>query len=165
MFDSLQLRGLHHTKASLSFTISQSLLKLLSTESVMPCNHLILCCPLLLLPSIFPSITLFQWVSSLHQGAKELELKLQHQSCQWIFRTDFLFSFLNAKSIFIRNKKENHMTVIIFKINMIGTKYKNFIHCYRNYARGLIWIIAFTIDCLPPAVFFFFVLFYFILFY
>ena len=43
-------------KASLSFAISWSLLKLMSTESVIPSNHLILCCPLLLLPSIFPSI-------------------------------------------------------------------------------------------------------------
>ena len=42
-------------QASLSFTIFQSLLKLTSTESVMPSNHLILCCPLLL-PSVFPSI-------------------------------------------------------------------------------------------------------------
>ena len=45
-------------QASLSFTISQSLLKLMSIESVMPSNHLILCCPLLL-PSIFPSIRVF----------------------------------------------------------------------------------------------------------
>ena len=45
---------------SLSFTIiSQSLIKLMSIESVMPSNHLILCCPLLLLPSIFPSIRVF----------------------------------------------------------------------------------------------------------
>ena len=43
----------------LSFTISQSLLKLMSIESVMPSNHLILYCPLLLLPSIFPSIRVF----------------------------------------------------------------------------------------------------------
>ena len=43
-------------QASLSFTISQSLFKLMSVESVMPSRHLILCCPLLLLPSIFPSI-------------------------------------------------------------------------------------------------------------
>ena len=42
--------------ASLSITNSQILLKLMSIESVMPSNHLILCCPLLLLPSIFPSI-------------------------------------------------------------------------------------------------------------
>ena len=46
-------------QASLSFTISWSLLKLMSTESVMPSNHLILCYPLLLLPSVFPSIRVF----------------------------------------------------------------------------------------------------------
>ena len=46
-------------QASLSFTVSQSLLKLMSIESVMPYNHLILCYPLLLLPSIFPSIRVF----------------------------------------------------------------------------------------------------------
>ena len=46
-------------EASLSFTNSWSLLKLMSIESVMPSNHLILCCPLLLLPSIFPSIRVF----------------------------------------------------------------------------------------------------------
>ena len=46
-------------QASLSFTISLSFLKLVSIESVIPSNHLILCCPLLLLPSIFPSIGVF----------------------------------------------------------------------------------------------------------
>ena len=46
-------------QASLSFTISQSLPKLMSTESEMPSNHLILCHPLLFLPSIFPSIRVF----------------------------------------------------------------------------------------------------------
>ena len=45
-------------QASLSFTVSQSLLRLMSIESVMP-SHLILCCPFLLLPSIFPSIRVF----------------------------------------------------------------------------------------------------------
>ena len=46
-------------QASLSITNSWSLLKLMSIESMMPSNHLILCCPLLLLPSIFPSIRVF----------------------------------------------------------------------------------------------------------
>ena len=46
-------------KTFLSFTISQSLLELMSIESVMPSNYLILCHPLLLLPSIFPSIRVF----------------------------------------------------------------------------------------------------------
>ena len=53
-------------QASLSITSSQSLLKLMSIESVMPSNHLILCCPLLLLPSIFPSIKFFSKESVLH---------------------------------------------------------------------------------------------------
>ena len=57
----------------------------------MPSNHLILCCLLLLLPSVFPSIQgLFKWVSSSHQVAKGLEFQLQHQSFQWIFRIDWL---------------------------------------------------------------------------
>ena len=52
-------------QASLSITISWSLLKLMSIESVMPSNHLILCRPLLLLPSIFPSIRVFSNESAL----------------------------------------------------------------------------------------------------
>jgi len=55
---------------SLFFTVSHSWLKLMSIESLMPSNHLILCCPLFLLPSVFPS------VGSLHQMAKGLELQL-----------------------------------------------------------------------------------------
>ena len=51
--------------ASLSFTLSQSLLKLMSIESVMPSNHFILCRPFLLLPSIFPSIRVFSNEQSL----------------------------------------------------------------------------------------------------
>ena len=53
-------------QASLSFTISQSLFKLTFTESVMPSDHLILCCPLLLLPSIFLSIRVYSNESALH---------------------------------------------------------------------------------------------------
>ena len=51
---------------SLSITNSRSLSKLMSIESVMPSNHLILCCPLLLLPSIFPNIRVFSNESALH---------------------------------------------------------------------------------------------------
>ena len=53
-------------QACLSFTISRSLLKLVSMESVMPSNHLVLCRPLLLLPSIFPSTRVFSIESPLH---------------------------------------------------------------------------------------------------
>ena len=68
-------------QASLSFTISQNLLKLMSIESVMPSNRLILCRPLLRLPSTFPSIRVFYNESAFaHQVVKVLEL--QHQSFQ-----------------------------------------------------------------------------------
>ena len=53
-------------QASLSITYSRSLLKLMSIELVMPSNHLILCPPLLLPPSIFPSIRVFSNESTLH---------------------------------------------------------------------------------------------------
>ena len=53
-------------QAPLSFTVSQSLLKIMSMESEILTNHLILCCPLLLLPSIFPSIRVFSNELALH---------------------------------------------------------------------------------------------------
>ena len=53
-------------QASLPYTISQSLLKLMSMELMIPSNHLILCHPLLLLPSIFPNIKVFSNESALH---------------------------------------------------------------------------------------------------
>ena len=69
-------------EASLSFTISQSLLKLRSIESVMPSNHLILCCPLS--PPVLLNLSqhqgLFQWVGSSHQVAKVSEHQLGHYS-------------------------------------------------------------------------------------
>ena len=79
-------------QASLSFTSSWSLLKLMSIELVMPSNHLILCHSSASLPALYLSQHqgLFQWVGSSHQVAKILELQLQHQSFWWIFRVDFL---------------------------------------------------------------------------
>ena len=75
-------------QASLSITNSMSLLELMSIESVMPSNHLS--------SSSSPAFSLsqhqgvFKWVSSSHQVAKVLKFQLQHQSFQWLFRTDFL---------------------------------------------------------------------------
>ena len=59
-------------QASLSFTISWSLLKFMSIESVMPSNYLVLCCPLLLLPSIFPSIRVFSDELTLWSGGQSI---------------------------------------------------------------------------------------------
>ena len=66
MSDSLRHHGPQACQASLSITISRRLLKLMSIESVMPSKHLILCHPLLLLPSIFPSIRVISNESVLH---------------------------------------------------------------------------------------------------
>ena len=59
-------------QASLSITNSRSLLKLMSIESVMPSNHLILCHPLLLLPSIFPNIRVFQMSQLFTSGSQNI---------------------------------------------------------------------------------------------
>ena len=65
------------TPGSLSVTNSRSSPKLMCIESVMPCSHLILCRPPLLLPPIPPSIRVFfQWVNSSHEVAKVLEFQL-----------------------------------------------------------------------------------------
>ena len=72
MFNSLQPHGLQHARlpcpspSSFTFTFSQILLKLMSIKLVMQSNHLILCRPLLLPPSIFPSIRVFSNESVLH---------------------------------------------------------------------------------------------------
>ena len=87
--DSLQPHGLQHTR----FPVLHSLPEF---AHLCPLNWW---CPsttsssvtaILLLPSIFPSISLSQWVNSLHQVVKVWELQLQHQPFQWIFRVDFL---------------------------------------------------------------------------
>ena len=67
-------------QASLSITSSWSMLKLMSIESVMPSNHLILSCPSPPAFNLSQHQGLFMWVSSSHQVAKVLELQLQHQS-------------------------------------------------------------------------------------
>ena len=63
---STSLQPMDCSQASLSITISLSLFKLISVKSVMPSNHLILCHPLLFLPSIFPSFRAFSNESVLH---------------------------------------------------------------------------------------------------
>ena len=60
-------------QASLSFTISQGLFKLMFNESVMPSNHLILYCPLVLSPSIFPSIRVFPVGQLFTSGSQNIE--------------------------------------------------------------------------------------------
>ena len=77
-------------QASLSITNSRSSLKLVSIELVMPSNHLILCHPLLLRPSIFPASVSFPMSQLFASDGQLLEFQLQHQPFQWTPRTDLL---------------------------------------------------------------------------
>ena len=85
-------------QAFLSFTISLSLLKFMSIESVMPFNHLVLCWPLFLLPSIFPSIRVFSNESVLHiKWPKYWSFSINpsnEHSGLISFRIDFFFNLL-----------------------------------------------------------------------
>ena len=87
MSNSLQAYGLQHARLLCPSPTPRSLLKLMSIQSVMPSNHLILCRPLLLLHSNFPSIRVFFNESVLCIRCP----KCWSQSFQWIFRTDFLW--------------------------------------------------------------------------
>ena len=87
-------------QASLSLPISQSLPTFVSIESVMWSTCLILCYHLLLLVLVFPSIEAFFTESALAiRWPKILELQLQHQSFQWIFRVDFLLGLTGLISL------------------------------------------------------------------
>ena len=97
-------------QAFLSFTISQSLLKLMSTESVVPSNHLVFCCPFSSSFYLPKHQGLFHRVSSSHQVAKILELQLHYQSLQWIFRTDFLYDWLVWSRCSPRDSQESFPT-------------------------------------------------------
>ena len=98
--------------ASLFFTISQSLLRLTSIESVMPSNHLILCRHLLFLPSVFPSIRVFSNELTLRiSWPKVLKLHLQHQSFSEysgliFFRIDWFY--LLAVQVTLGSLLQNH---------------------------------------------------------
>ena len=94
-------------QASLSFTISWSLLRLMSIESVMPSNHLILCHPLLL-PSIFPSIRVFSNESELASGGQSIGvlastsvLPVSFQDWLPLGLTDLILSYLGFQFIYL----------------------------------------------------------------
>ena len=86
----VQLFATPRTTAHQFITNSRSLPKLMSIESVMPSNHLILCCPLLLLPSIFPSIRVFSNESALRIRWPKYCSFSFNMSFQWTLRTDLL---------------------------------------------------------------------------
>ena len=107
-------------QASLSITNSRSLPKLMSIESVMPSNHLILCHPLFLPPSIFPSIRIFSNESALHIGwPKYRSFSFQHMSFQWTPRPDLLWDGLVGSPYSPRDSQEFSPTPQFKSINSL----------------------------------------------
>ena len=119
-------------QASLSSTISQSLLKLISVELMMPSSHLILCCPLLLLPSMFPSIRVFSSELVLHNGwpkcwSFSFSISPSSEYSELIsFRNDWfdLAKTIHAYMIHIYNIYIIQYTYIIFEVISIMVYYK-----------------------------------------
>ena len=93
-------------QASLSFTVSQSLFIPMCIKLVMPCNHLVLCCPLSPALKLSQHQGLFQGASSLHQVANVLELQPQHQSFQWLFSVDFVLGLTSLWNTLMLGKIE-----------------------------------------------------------
>ena len=106
------------SQAPLSSTVSQSLLTFMVTESVMLSNHLILRLPILFLASIFPSIRIFSSESAL--GV--LEIPLQRQSFQWIFRIYFLSDWLVGSPCSPKDCQESSPVPQFESINSLSFK-------------------------------------------
>ena len=119
----------------------RSLLKLMSTPSMMPPNLLIsLSSPSPPALNLSQHQDLFQWVSSSHQMAKVLEFQLQHQSFQWIFRTDFLylFAFFLLSTLFIYV----FFSFIFISWRLITLQY------WSGFCHTLTWI-SHGVTCVP----------------
>ena len=107
-------------QASLSITNSWSLPKLMSTESVMPSNHLILCRPLLLLPSIFPNIRVFSNESVLRirwpkywSFSFNISPSNEHSGLLFLLNTKFYFAIYLNHFAFILKQLQNSSLIFI----------------------------------------------------
>ena len=109
--------------ASLSITTSQSLLKLMSIQSVMPSNHLILCCPILLLPSIFPSIRVFASESALASGSQRIGASAPASALPVNFQGWFplgLTSWISLLSPALQFESTNSLALSLTSIYRLG---------------------------------------------
>ena len=104
-------------QASLSFTISWSLLKLMSIELVMPLNHFILCCPLLFLPSIFPSIRVFFNERAFTSGSQNNGASASASVLPMIIQGWFPLGLISLISLCPRDSQESSPTPQFKSIN------------------------------------------------
>ena len=126
-------------QASLSTANSQSLLKLMSVESAMPSNHHPLSSPSPAVFNLSQHQDLLKWVSSFNQVARVFEFQLQHQSFQWIFRTDFLLDGLIESHCSPRDSQESFLTPQFKSINssMLSFLYSPISHPYMTTGKTI----------------------------
>ena len=119
---SLQLQALQHTRHPCPSLSPRVCSKSCPIELAMPSNHLILCHPLFLKGSLNLSQcrSLFQWVGFLYYVAKVLELQLQHQSFQWVFRVEFLRDWLVKLSLLSEGLSRIFSSTIVQKHQFFG---------------------------------------------
>ena len=134
-------------QASLSITNSWSLPKLMSIESVMASNHLILCRPLLLLPSIFHNISLFKWVSSSYQVAKIWEFQLENYKPTNHLKVSSAFIWI-ANDLNMHSMWSNHLDiklVLVFQMLCRSCKIMSSLstHCLRF--MSFVWAVVYLL--------------------
>ena len=119
-------------QASLSFTISQSLLKLMSIELVKPFNHLILCYPLLLLPSILPNMRVFCNESALHiRGSKYWSFSILLMNIQGSFPLELTgLIFLLSKRL---SRVFSSTTIQKHRFFALSLLYRPILTCVHDY--------------------------------
>ena len=137
MSDSLRPLRLQHTRLLCPSPIPRAYSNL-SIELVMLSNHLILCRPLLLPPSIFPSIRVFKMSQFFASGGQSIEFQLQHQSFQGIFRNDFLKDGLVGSPCSPRDSQESSPTPQFKSITSLVLTINKPLFINRLFADGMI---------------------------
>ena len=108
MSDLLQPHGPQCASPSLSFTVSQSLLKLMSIESMMPSNHLVICCPLPLLPLIFPSIQILSLSLLFASGGQSIGVSASASDLPMNFQVWFSLELTGVISLQSKGLLQHH---------------------------------------------------------
>ena len=144
-----------------SFTLSQSLLRFMSIELMMLFNHLILCHPFSSCPQSFPGSGSFPMSQLFTSGGQSvmLELQLQYQSFQWIFRDDFLYDWLVWSPCCPKDSQESSPAPHFESINFLtrsllyGTTFTSVLAIINSAAMNTgvhasFWIMVFSV-CMP----------------
>ena len=144
-------------QSSLSFTssLSSPLLKLLSIESVMPFNHLILCCPLRLLPSVFPSLRVFYNELYLRiRWPKDWSFSFSISPSKWIFRVDSLWDWLVCSPCSPRDSQESSPAPRFKGLNSSALSLfllsSSHIHTSVQFSRAVSLTLCNPMDCSMP---------------